>query len=136
MLGFLLVAAISTLFAAGCAEEDDSPKTLDMPGTIQKIDLKKRTVEVLIYSEKQKAEVPVLIELTDETEVMINGVLARFEDVRVGETAEGTVLVEKRNGERHFVATRVKVERAETLTAPGAEQDPKPPTTHASTNGE
>lgn len=134
--GFTVICAVALLFAVGCAEEDDTPKTLEMPGTIQKIDLQKRTVEVMIYSEKQKAELPVTIELTDETEVMINGALAKFEDVRIGETAEGTVLVEKRDGKRHFVATRVKIERAETLTAPGADGKAESPTTSASSNGE
>lgn len=134
--GFAVICAVALLLGPGCAEEDDTPKTLEMPGTIQKIDLQKRTVEVMIYSEKQKAEMPVTIELTEETEVMINGVLAKFEDVRTGETAEGTVLVEKRDGKRHFVATRVKIERAETLTAPGADGKTDSPTTNSSSNGE
>ena len=88
---------------------------------IEKIDLAGRRVTVRFYAEKQKVEQKQTVRVSDATEVMINGALARLEDVREGERARGEVLIEKRNNEVIYTAKRVVILRSEPLKPKPAE---------------
>lgn len=131
------VAAMLGLVVLGCREDKPAVRTLAVSGTIEEIDLPNRTVQVSAFVEKLGREETFTVHVTDDTELLINGSLAKVEDVRVGERAEGDIRVIKENGSRKYVALRVQIERAEVVRAPGA-ASPAPPdagTTAVGTNG-
>lgn len=119
------ILAASTLLI-GCEEKKDKPRTLYVRGTIEQIDLPNHTVKVRTFSDKRQSEMVHTVDVNDDTEIKINGAIARMEDVRVGETAEGWITVVKTDNQRRLIATRVEVERAEPLIAPSAKKQPAP----------
>lgn len=132
-LGMLMIAAV---LPAGCKEEDDGPKSHYVQGTIESIDLANGMVRVRSYSEKHKQEMFHDVEVTKDTEVKINGAIAKLTDVKVGENAEGHITVVKEDNQRRFIADRVSIERAEALVAPKAKHNAGDKATDNDSNGE
>lgn len=120
----LVVLVLAAMIPAGCKEEDDGPKTHYVQGTIESIDLANGVVRVRSYSEKHKQEMFHDVEVTENTEVKINGAIAKLTDVKVGENAEGHITVIKEDNQRRLIADRVSIERAEPLVAPNAKGEP------------
>ena len=118
----LALALMPLVIAGGCSDEGSKSKTLPLKGTVKKIDLVNSTVTLRVYREKQGQEVDVTGEVTEETEILINGVLAKLSDVRVGELAEGTVRVVKEGDTKRYVGVRFRIKRSEAIVAPGAKQ--------------
>ena len=116
----LLVIALAATALGGCAEKEKETEVVDVEGTVEKIDVPGQSVVVRTYNRKHDREIRATVHVTDNTEILINGSLAKLDDVKVGETAFGSVKVIKENGNRRFVALRVRVEREESMTAPGA----------------
>jgi hypothetical protein len=118
------LAAVLTLCAmpliAGCPDDKEQAKVKRVAGTIESIDLTKKKVQVKAYLEKHEVYQTFDVLVTDETEIMINGAVARMEDVRVGERAEGEVRVSRQDGKTQLTALSVTIERGEVLAAPGA----------------
>jgi uncharacterized protein YdbL (DUF1318 family) len=119
-----LVSLLLVWSLVGCREDKPQQRTVPVSGTIEKIDLAKRTVEVSAYNEKTRREDQYTVHVTDDTEVLVNGSIARMEDVRVGERAEGTIKIVKENGSKRFVAVQVNIDRAEIIKAPEAASAP------------
>jgi len=130
-LGMVVLAA---MIPAGCKEEDDGPKTHYVQGTIESIDLANGVARVRSYSEKHKQEM--FHEVTENTEVQINGAIAKLTDVKVGENAEGHITVIKEDNQRRLIADRVSIERAEALVAPKAKDNAGDEATDNDSNGE
>jgi hypothetical protein len=126
-------AALCTLAAltvippvSGCREKRESTTVRELVGTVEEIDLNARKVKVKAYIEKHEAYETFLVDVTDETEILINGSLATLKDVREGERAEGRVRVTKHEGKTQLTALAVSIERGEVLAAPGTEAAPPP----------
>ena len=119
----LVMLVFAAVLPVGCKEEDDGPKTHYVQGTIESIDLANGMVRVRSYSEKHKQEMFHDVEVTKDTEVKINGAIAKLTDVKVGENAEGHIKVVKEDNQRRFIADRVSIERAEALVAPKSKDD-------------
>jgi len=110
--------------ASGCPDEREKTRTEEVVGTIEEIDLKNRRVKVRAYLEKHETYQTFEVQVTDDTEILINGALANMEDARVGERAEGTIRITRNEGKSALTAIAVKIERGEVLSAPGADDDP------------
>ena len=77
--------------------------------------------------------------MEDETEILINGALAKLADLRPGERAAGTVRVARtENGNKRLIAISIHVDRAEVLVSPGAtdESDAQKPSPSLSSSGD
>lgn len=110
VMGVLAGAGVS-----GCPEDDPGFKTVALSGTveaIEKIDAANARVRISYYSEKNNRNVTTEVIVTPETEIFINGIEAKLEDVKVGERAEGESIVTQRNGKRIITVRRVRIERA------------------------
>lgn len=114
----LLVPAVCLGLTAGACK-DDAPdfKTLTLSGTVEKIDLANHRVQISFYSEKHGRKLTQEAAVGDRTEVFINGISARLEDVKVGEHADGEVIVTKKGEERVKTISKVHIRRSEAIAA-------------------
>jgi len=112
LLGLVMLLGVA---APGCREDEPDFEiiTLDQ-ARIEKIDLtsdRKGKITVSYYSEKRKAEVVGEGLVTEETEILINGAVAKLKDLREGERVHGEVRVEKKGREKRQVAIKIYVDR-------------------------
>ena len=91
-------------------------------GTVEEIDLTGRRVKVRAYLEKHETYETFDVQVTEDTEILINGALAKMDDVRVGERAEGRIRVTRRDGKTALTALAVSIERGEVLSAPDTKE--------------
>ena len=66
---------------------------------------------VTYFSEKHQQETTGTGLITDETEIMVNGVIAKIGDLREGDRVRGEVRIDKRGGERVQTALKIVVDR-------------------------
>ncbi len=131
-LGLVLLAAVPGAGHCGCSEDDPGFKTAALAGTVEEIDLAGSRVRISYYSEKHGKNMTAEVFVSPETEIFINGIEAKLEDVRIGERAEGESVVTQRNGKQTITVTRVRIERAAPVVprAPGVTTEaPDAPTT-------
>ena len=110
VLGLLCAAA---WLLPGCAEEAPKRKYRVLEGTAEKIDLKTGQVSMNYFSKKRNEELAVEGRITDETEVLINGRLARLEDIRPQEHVRVTGYKEGKGVNALVVVTKVEIERSD-----------------------
>lgn len=123
----LSIASAVSLFS-GCSEDKKKTHVEEVAGTIERIDHAAGIVAVRSYSPKHNKEMVFEVEVTPETELLINGSIATLRDLKIGESASGSVrIVQKEDKTRIITAVKVRVERAEVLKAPPAKSkdDPK-----------
>jgi len=109
--------------APGCNEDEPDFEiiTLDQ-ARIEKIDLTREgqgKITVSYYSEKRKAEVIGEGLVTKETEILINGAVAKLKDLREGERVRGEVRVEKKGRDKRQVAIKIFVDRPKPVGGDG-----------------
>lgn len=109
---------ISAIFAAGafpaaCRPLEPPPAVLGIEGIIEHIRrLPDGSAEItLIFSDRHGAAIRGVGTLTAETEIMINGIVAGAEQLRIGERIRGYVRMDQVDGERKLVAMRLHAER-------------------------
>ena len=108
------LAAMLLLGAPGCRDDKDNVEVMTLRGTVEKIELGSGdtgTIHVRYYSEKHKEEIVGVGEVTPETEILINGVVAKLSDIKEGERVRGEVRVEKRGGKQVQIALRISIDR-------------------------
>ncbi len=119
----LSIAGVLCL-VAGCAEDKKKTHVEEVAGTIERIDHASGMVAVRSYSPKHNKEVVFEVMVTPETELLINGSIATLRDLKIGESASGSVrIIQKEDKTRTINAVKVRVERAEVLKAPPAKSD-------------
>ncbi len=119
-LAFALASAICMF--AGCSEEKKKSHIEEVTGTIENIGT--RSVVVRTFSQKHNKELKFDVIVDPETEILINGSIASIKDLKVGETAFGSVRVEEKGDDKKVItAVKVRVERAEVLRVPTAAGD-------------
>ena len=131
-IGIVVVLAGAFCLLVGCTEEKKKTHIEEVTGTIESIGPRK--VVVRTYSKKHNKELTFDVEVDSETEILINGSIASIKDLKIGETAFGSVrIVEKDDDTKIITAVKVRVERAEVLKAPPvkSESDDKDPTAKA-----
>lgn len=119
--GLLIHSLLIGLVTAGpaCDNKDDGYEILQLEGKVEAITVKpdgSGEITVLYFSEKHGQEISGAGVVTKETEITINGVLAKLEDVREGERIRGEVRVERQGGEKKQTVLKIYVDRA---TSPG-----------------
>ena len=114
---WLIIAALACGLSAGCSKRNHEPKVVSLKGIVERIDRQTKEVTVRFYSEKRDAELTQVVRVTDETEILINGVLATLADVKEGERAEGSIRATKSGDETIYTALRVRIKRADPLKA-------------------
>jgi hypothetical protein len=118
----LVVVPLALPPVAGCRESKPSAEVVSLEGKIEK--LKVNTdgggeITLRYYSEKQRQELLGVGMVTSETEIMINGAIARLKDLREGDRVRGDVRVEIKGEQRRNVAVRIYVERPQPTAAGG-----------------
>lgn len=112
-----MMVIVATL--SGCAEKEASSTMLSLKGKIEKIERSSErtgTITVLYYNEKQGKEVSGSAIVTTDTEIMINGALAKLADLRDGDRVKGKVRVDKKDGLKTQTVLKLRVTRAERST--------------------
>ena len=124
-VGFSRVScAFSILLLAlcpACREEVKPPEIVSLSGRIVDIDIGGRRISLLYYNEKYEQEMTKTGDVCEDTEILINGVLATLADLRVGESVRGQVRVEGKepNKElRELTVLRIIVDRPATIATP------------------
>jgi hypothetical protein len=115
-LAALLLAGLS---GGGCMEDCPVPHVVALEGAVHSIDLAHRTVNVRFKLDDSDRELDRVVEVTKDTEIMINGALARLEDVRLGEKATGAVKIVDDQRQKRYLAVRVRIERSDSVPASG-----------------
>ena len=97
----------------GCGEDKPNFEVLSLEGRIEAIEVAglDKTISVLYYNEKKKEDVIGTGRITDETEIMINGVVAQLSDLRQGDRVRGQVRVEKKGQKQDQIAMKIEVDR-------------------------
>lgn len=117
-----LLIVVFLVVCSGCRESDPGLEVISLEGKIEKIDsTSDETGEITIvyYSQKQKREVVGTGLVTRETEIMINGAVAKLKHLRPGDRVRGEVRVEKRRGKERQIALKIYVDRPKPLGAEG-----------------
>lgn len=112
----LMVGLASLLTVSGCRRSEPDFEVLSLPGKIEKLDVRSDEtgeITLLYYSEKHGQEMIGTGVVTKETEIMINGAIAKLSDLREGDRVRGEVRIEKRQGEKIQTALKIYVDRPE-----------------------
>ena len=113
----MLAVGFASLFtAAGCRRNDPGFEVLTLQGKIEKLDVNSDEtgeITLLYYSEKHGQEIIGAGLVTRETEIMINGAIAKLSDLREGDRVRGEVRLEEKQSEKIQTALKIYVDRPE-----------------------
>lgn len=112
-IGLFCLTAIMATFP-GCKEKDPGFDIVALEGKVEKIEIAgdgtgKITVEY--YSEKQGQNMLGTGLVTSETEIIINGVASKLEDIRQGDRVHGEVRIDKGSEPRIQTALKITIDR-------------------------
>lgn len=113
VLAFILLAA-PPVICGGCGEKQQPPEILSLEGKVEKIERTTDTtgkITVSFFSEKQKQEMTGTALVSEQTEIMIDGAIAKLKDLREGERIRGEVRVEKKEGKKVQNVLKINVDR-------------------------
>jgi hypothetical protein len=123
----LLLGTCLPILAAGpaCRRDEPIPIHKTISGTAESIDEASNQVSMRWYNDKKQRDEIVSGVVTDQTEILINGRVARLGHIRVGDRVKvtGRILLEPSNAP--YIATRIEVARDDfepdpTATRPAA----------------
>lgn len=117
-----LLIITGVLLTPGCRKREPDHDVIPLEGKIEKIVLASDDtgeISVSYYSEKHGQEVIGTGLVTRETEIMINGAVAKLKDLREGERIRGEVRIEKKGGEKKRIALKIYVDRPRPLPPDG-----------------
>ncbi len=113
---FVLTMLMLGLFtASGCREAKENTEVVTLEGKVEKIELAQGglgQLTISYHSDKHDQDMVGTGLVTDETEIMINGIVASLADIREGEHIRGEVRVEKKGDDRKQIAMKIHVDRA------------------------
>ncbi len=107
----LLVANLTWL--PGCREQRSEPKISTIKGAAESIDEATGKVAMRFIQKKNKMEITVEGTVTPQTEILINGRIAKLGEIKIGEQVTVTGYEDKEKARKRFIATRIVVERSE-----------------------
>jgi hypothetical protein len=112
---WLFAAAVPLLVTPlGCKQDEPTFEVVPLTGTIEKIERTGEdtgTISVLYYSEKHQQELIGTGVVTADTEIMINGAVAKLADLREGDHVRGEVRIDKKGGRKTQSALKIYVDR-------------------------
>ena len=109
-----LLWGILWFLCPGCSEPEPGFELVTLEGTIEEITRntdESGQITVLYYSEKQGQEIIGTGLVTRETQIMVNGAIARLRDLREGDRIRGEVRVEKKGDDKIQTALKIYVDR-------------------------
>ncbi len=116
-------ACLAILFiVVGCSKKEDSAKVQSLQGKVEKLVVNSDgtgQITVLFFSEKQNQEVAGTGMITADTEILINGAVAKLSDIREGEHVRGEVRIEKKGGVKIQIVLKIHVERPKPVDSTG-----------------
>lgn len=121
-MGLISAFLFICVSAGGCGEKQPKSEILSLEGKVEKIDRTSDTtgkITVAFFSEKQKQEIVGTAQVTQETEIMIDGAAATLKDLREGERIRGQVRIEKKGGKKVQEVLKIDVERPKVGTSGG-----------------
>jgi len=104
-----VAAAIS--IGGGCGKTKETPTYDVIRGTVESIDPATNQVSMRWYNPNKQQEVILTGMVTEKTDIQINGVSARLEDIQYGEEVEVQGRMAKDKGSRQLYATQIRVTR-------------------------
>jgi len=106
---------VALLIVGGCRKESKEPSIVQLEGKIERITARPDgTGEIiLVYTDKRGEPAKGIGEVTPETEIMINGAVAKLQDIREGEHVRGQVQIDKKHKDRKPIAVSIHVDRAQ-----------------------
>ncbi len=115
VLGLSVLVGVAGAVAGGCGKDSNRQKYREITGRITSIDMDTGVVSVTFWNKKHRREMTLGGRLAPDAEILVDGVTAQLEDLRVDDRVTVTGREEKHNGSRQMVATRVDVARLEVL---------------------
>lgn len=101
-----------------CSKKEESYDVLHLAGKVEEVDVNPDgtgELTVLYYSESQQQDVIGTGRVTPETQIIIDGVVSKLQDVRPGDQVRGEVRVEKKGEERKRIALKIYVDRPQQI---------------------
>ncbi|UCD28622.1 MAG: hypothetical protein JSV03_16325 [Planctomycetota bacterium] len=114
VISVLLTVSFSLLI--GCGKDSEKPEYKEVEGKVSSINLETDVVKMWYYSPKKQKEIELEGTLASDAEILINGVVAPLEDLRVDDRVKVVGRIEKHGDEKKLVATKVDVTRSEKIT--------------------
>lgn len=108
---WLGIFAVSTILIAGCSKKDEKPKYRTLTGRVCSINKETRIVEMWWFEPTRKEEVKIAGILAPEAEILINGIVANLDDVKVDDQVKVTGKQVKEEGKKKLIAVKVEIER-------------------------
>ncbi|MEP0843869.1 MAG: hypothetical protein HRF43_14290 [Phycisphaerae bacterium] len=118
-LGVLTIAG----WLGGCRNDSETPKSRVLSGRVVSIDAETGVLTGEFYIEKQQTRMNLSGKLAPDAEILINGMTAKLQDLRVDDSVKVEGWEEKRGEERNLIAKKVWVTRP-TATRPSGTQPP------------
>jgi len=115
IISVLALFGVSFGVLAGCSKDSDKSTYVDAEGRVSAIDLETGVVKMWTYRPKKQKEIELEGKLSSDAEVLINGAVARLEDLRIEDKVKVVGRIEKRNNEKSLVATHIHVTRQEKI---------------------
>lgn len=106
----------------GCSKDDDEPEFRQLEGTAEKLDLGTGQVALRFFHQKSGTEQVIEGIVNDQTEVLINGRVAKLKDIRLKERVKVTGYRKGKGDDVQMVAVKVEIERPEWIETGGADQ--------------
>jgi len=116
---FVLIIATGAL-VSGCGKDKNEVKYRVHEGRVADINQETGVFEGWFYSKKQKQEIKRPGRLDPNVEILINGVIAAVDDVRIDDKVRVEAKEIRRGSEREFIVTKVEVTRMEEEPRPAA----------------
>jgi len=116
-VGAGLAAVVAACLAVGCGQDSELPEYDQISGNVASIDKSSGEVSMSYHSEKHDKQMELRGMLSPEAEIFINGVLATLDDVRIGDPVKVLGRVEKKDGDRNWVALKVEITRRDDTAA-------------------
>lgn len=110
-VGAKLAVGWAICLAVGCGKDSESPEYDQISGRVAGIDKSTGEVSMSYHSEKHNKQMELRGMLSPEAEIFINGATATLDDVYIGDAVKVVGRVEKRDGERNWVALKVEITR-------------------------
>jgi hypothetical protein len=117
-----LLAAGLLVTLPGCSKDDDEPEFRQLEGTAEKLNLDTGQVALRFFHQKSGTEQVIEGIVNDQTEVLINGRVAKLKDIRLKERVKVTGYRKGKGADAQMVAVKVEIERPEWIATGGEEQ--------------
>ncbi|MBU0717877.1 MAG: hypothetical protein KJ749_06470 [Planctomycetes bacterium] len=122
-LGWLsLLVSLTLVICPGCRKDEDRLSVQTLEGKVDKIVVESGgtgEITVLYFSERHGQEVRGIGKVTKDTEIIINGAIAKLSDIREGERVRGEVQVETQGNKKVQTVLRIYIDRPEPVAPPG-----------------